>query len=173
MNPTLVPATMADYAVMQNMSRFYVYEMSRYCGFLPGWECPKDGLYECFDFKKYFEAPDTYPFLIKDGEELVGFVVVDKKGVTPDIDWNMAQFFVMAKFQKQGLGKRFTHQVFDEFKGLWAVNVIPENLGALQFWRKTVGAYTQGNFQEAMETIHEQAPAEDHEDLVLTFRSTP
>lgn len=36
----MVPATLADYPALQNLARFYVYDMSRYCGDLPGWECP-------------------------------------------------------------------------------------------------------------------------------------
>jgi predicted acetyltransferase len=165
-SPTLIKATMKDYPVIKNMGRFYVYEMSRYCG----WECPKDGLYECIDFKKHFEIPDNYPFLIKDREELAGFVIVDKMGVTKDIDWNMAQFFVLAKFQQYGVGKKIAHQVFDQFKGLWEVNVIPTNLRALQFWRKTIREYTQDHFEEALKTIPDPEP---HEDIVIEFRSNP
>jgi predicted acetyltransferase len=52
--------------------------MSRYCGFISkDWAMPKDGLYECFDFKKYFEDDDNKAYLVKleDGE-LVGFVLL-------------------------------------------------------------------------------------------------
>ncbi len=37
------------------MARFYVYDMSEYLGNEEGWEIPEDGLYECIDFKKYWE----------------------------------------------------------------------------------------------------------------------
>ena len=52
MKPKLIKATMADYPVVQNMARFYAYDMSRYCGFTSSeWNFPKDGLYEAHDFK--------------------------------------------------------------------------------------------------------------------------
>jgi len=38
-----------DKEIIQNLGRFYVYDMSRYCGFLEGWQTPSNGLYECFD----------------------------------------------------------------------------------------------------------------------------
>ncbi len=51
----LIPTTLSDYPVVQNMARFYVYEMSRDCGLdSSDWACPADGLYECFDYEQYF-----------------------------------------------------------------------------------------------------------------------
>ena len=40
MKVTLCKATKEDKDTIQNLGRFYVYEMSRYCGFLPTWEVP-------------------------------------------------------------------------------------------------------------------------------------
>jgi hypothetical protein len=51
----VISATTKDYPVIQNMARFYVYDLSRYCGkSFAGWAIGEDGLYECFDFKRYF-----------------------------------------------------------------------------------------------------------------------
>lgn len=72
----IIPATIVDYSTIQNMARFYVYDVSRYCGFISkAWGLPEDGLYECFDLKKYFIDDDKKAYLVKleDGE-LVGFV---------------------------------------------------------------------------------------------------
>jgi hypothetical protein len=55
LDPQLVKATIENYPVIQNMARFYVYDMSRYCSHIPTWECPESGLYECIDLKIYFE----------------------------------------------------------------------------------------------------------------------
>ena|SRR3990167_5303513 len=46
----LIPATLKEYPVIQNMGRFYVYDMSEFMGKDEGWEIPEDGLYECIDF---------------------------------------------------------------------------------------------------------------------------
>lgn len=47
----LILASLKDYPTIQNMGRFYVYDMSEYVGDQEGWEMPEDGLYECIDFK--------------------------------------------------------------------------------------------------------------------------
>ena len=61
----LVPALKEDKAIVQNLGRFYVYDMSRYCGFLKGWETPSNGPYECIDLSRYWDEPNRYPFLIQ------------------------------------------------------------------------------------------------------------
>ena len=83
MNPVLVKATIEDHPIIQNMARFYVYDMSRYCGrgaSVFDWSCPDDGLFECIDLKPYFEAEDRYAFLIKAGDERAGFALINKIG---------------------------------------------------------------------------------------------
>jgi ribosomal-protein-alanine N-acetyltransferase len=139
---TLIPSTLADYPTIQNLARFYVYDISQYCGGEDGWQTPEDGLYECRDFKHYFEGKENFPFIVRVRDELAGFVIVDKKGSTPDIDFNMAQFFIVRKFKGQGVGKIAARTSFEMFKGAWEVMVMPPNTGAYAFWKKTIGSYT-------------------------------
>lgn len=144
----LVPAPLKDYPIIQNMARFYVYDMSQYMGNEDGWECPEDGLYECIDFKKYWQADDAFPFLIRYKNELAGFVIIDKKGSEPKIDFNVAQFFILRKFKNKGIGKYVAHQCFDKFRGAWEVMVMSGNDGAYQFWQSIISEYTNNNFDE-------------------------
>lgn len=140
----LIPAAFTDYPVIQNMGRFYVYDMSEHMG----WSIPDDGLYECIDFKKYWKTDDAYPFLIRYCNELVGFVIVDKKGSDKTIDFNMAQFFILRKFKKKGIGEYVARLCFNQFKGIWEVMVIPGNEAAYRFWRSIITKYTHNNFTE-------------------------
>jgi ribosomal-protein-alanine N-acetyltransferase len=144
----LIPALLKDYSIIQNMGRFYVYDMSEYLGNEDGWQIPEDGLYECIDFKKYWQTDDAFPFLIRYENELAGFVIIDKKGSETGIDFNVAQFFILRKFKSKGLGRHAAHQCFDKFKGVWEVMVIPGNTGAYNFWRSTIRKYTTDNFVE-------------------------
>lgn len=138
----ITAANLADYTTIQNMARFYVYDMSEYLGFDEGWEMPEDGLYECINFKKYWEKGDAFPFLIRYKNELAGFAIIDKKGSDSSIDFNVAQFFIIRKFKNKGIGRYVAHELFDRFKGIWEVMVIPENLGAYRFWKKIINAYS-------------------------------
>ncbi len=152
----IIPATIADYPIIQNISRFYVYDISRYCGFISkDWAMPKDGLYECFDLKKYFEDADKKPYLIKFGNsELVGFVLLDKHATSSNIDWNMGQFFILAKFQGKGIASEVVKRIWEIHSGKWEVSVIPENTPALAFWRKNISSITNGNYLEETKIIY-------------------
>lgn len=144
----LVPASLSDYPLIQNMGRFYVYDMTEYMGYENGWEIPADGLFECIDFKKYWEDSNASPFIIKINNEIAGFVIIDKKGSDSEIDFNVAQFFILRKFKNQGYGREVAYQCFDRFRGTWEVMVLPQNKGAYAFWKKIIGDYTDQHFQE-------------------------
>ncbi len=144
----LIPATLQEYPVIQNMGRFYVYDMSEYMGQESGWEMPDDGLFECIDFKKYWQDQSSFPFLIKYDDELVGFVIIDKKGSDARINFNMAQFFILRKFKNKGIGQYVACQCFDKFPGTWEVMVMPGNEGAYRFWRSVIRHYSHHTYQE-------------------------
>lgn len=56
-------ATLDDYPTIQNIARFYVYELSRDCGFISDdWALPSDGLYESFDLKITLKSRKEKPF---------------------------------------------------------------------------------------------------------------
>jgi predicted acetyltransferase len=164
----LVPALKEDHATIQNLGRFYVYDMSRYCGFLKGWETPSNGLYECTDLSRYWDEPNRYPFLIKVRDELAGFVLVNKVGSIPEVDWCIGEFFLVSKFQGKGIGREVAKMVFDQFPGVWEVMQIPENAGAVAFWEKVVNQYAKGCFQRELKTIQEPQP---HPMIVMKFNS--
>lgn len=168
MQITLSKATETDKTRVQNLGRFYVYDMSRYCGCLPGWETPPDGLFECIDLSSYFEKPDNHPFLIKVNGELAGFVLINKSGSSPHVDWNMGEFFVVSKFQGKGVGRHVAKEIFNQFPGVWEVTQIPENKVAIAFWEKIISQYTHGNFEVNRKTILKPTP---HPMIVLRFRA--
>jgi predicted acetyltransferase len=146
----LISATLDDYLLIQNMSRYYVYDISRYC---KSWIIPGDGVYESCDYKIYFTDPYHYAFLIKVKNEVAGFVLINKIGSTEDSDWKMDQFFILGKFQGTGVGKNVAWQIFDKFPGTWETAAIPENTSAIGFWQRVINNYSKGNFTQEKKTI--------------------
>ncbi len=170
MHPTLVKATLEDYPCIQNLARFYVYDLSRTCGFISkDWSAPKDELYESFDYKCYFEEKDRHPYLIKINDELAGFVLIHKQGTCPKTDWNMGEFFILAKFQGRGIGLQTAKEIWKIFPGNWEISVIPENIPALKFWRKSIQDFTNGQFQEQIKKINYDQDQPDR--YILSFSS--
>ena len=117
-NITIIPAVIADYPTIQNMARFYFYDRTVYMG----WECPEDGMFECIYFKHYFEDSDKKAFLVKIENELAGFVLLDQEGLIETVDWNIGEFFILAKFQGKDIALKVIESIFNPHSG---------NLGSL------------------------------------------
>lgn len=152
--PQLIKATIADYPIIQNMWLFYIYELGRYCLSINGWECPVNLNFIPDDLTSYFTSPNQ-PFLIKIKNELAGFILLNKTGTQLNIDWNMAEFFILAKFQGRGIGigQSIAHALWRTHASYWEISIIPENRPALAFWRKTISAFTNGNYTEEIKEI--------------------
>ncbi len=142
--------------------------MSRYCGFLPGWGIPAKGLFACMDLSSYWESPDRYAFLIQVNDELAGFILINKIGSSPDVDWNIGEFFIVSKYQGMGIGRYVAEQVFNQFPGIWETAQIPENTAAVDFWKKVVDGYTNGEYEKSLKMIADPKP---HPMVVLKFTS--
>jgi ribosomal-protein-alanine N-acetyltransferase len=146
----LVPASIEEYPIIQNMASYYSYDMSEYMG----WEQQNDGTHSVgMDYVKYWKAENTFPFIIKYHDELAGFVIVDKNVSDLSNDFNIAQFFVLRKFKGRGLAQHIAFQCFDKFCGKWEVFVMPRNEGAYRFWRKIISVYTHHQFKEYTRTV--------------------
>ena len=60
----------------------------------------------------------------------------------------MAQFFVLRKYRRRGVGRAAACELFSALPGRWQVGQMPLNLPAQAFWRRVIGACTGGRFVE-------------------------
>jgi len=154
--------------IIKNLARFYVYEFTRYTGE----DFPQDGLLEAFEtsfnFDKYWSDKDYYPFIFHVDDQLAGFALINKQGSSIDIDWYLAEFYIVAKFQNKGIGHYIAMQLFSQFSGMWEVMQIPNNIPALSFWRKIIQQLTKGQYTEALTQIQVPRP---HQMIVHKFQT--
>jgi len=151
---TLCDATIDDHHLIQNMARFYVYDLSRECGHTSSdWNLPANGLYESFDFKNYFSDKARKAYLIKVYDEIAGFALLNKATTDNKTDWNMGELFIIARFQNLGIGGEAVSRIWQKHPGTWEISVIPENKSALLFWGKIISQYTKGNFEKDLKYI--------------------
>lgn len=119
MKTVLKSVTIPDYPLIQNMARFYVYDLSKECGFISSdWTLPADRLYESFDFKDFFQDVDKRAYLINVDDEVAGFILLNQKGILPETEWNMGEFFILAKFQGKGIGSEAAKQIWNKHPGI-------------------------------------------------------
>ena len=167
----LVEATRADIPLVNDLARFYLYDIARQIGPHDEWVASSDWMRERKDFSGAWDE-GNHPFLIEVGGALAGFCLVDRYALVPDIDWkHEASFFVMGPWAGHGVGRRAAVAAFDRFAGRWQVMQIPENTGAVLSLAPDHRPPTQkGAFEERLVPEPERANALRN---VMTFTAPP
>ncbi len=138
-------AQIKDKSIIRNLMELYVYDFSE----LTKWDVDEHGLFGYKYLDHYWTDSDRHPFLIMVSGRLAGFVLV-RAIDSPDQEptHSIAEFFILRKYRRQGVGRAVAHRIFDMFPGQWSVSQIEDNHSAQVFWKKVIGEYTSGKFEE-------------------------
>jgi predicted acetyltransferase len=141
------PARAADDSVLRNLAQLYAYDFAE----VMGWDIPDSGRFPDAILDGCFAGGARHPFLLRAGERLAGFAIVDTRSrLSGDQGvFDMAEFFVARTVRRRGVGSAAARTLFDRFGGRWEVRQTPANLPALAFWRRVIGDYTGGAFTES------------------------
>jgi predicted acetyltransferase len=139
--------------ILRNLMELYQYDMSQY-------EEERDNdvnEYGLFDYKyldHYWTEEGRHPFFVMISGKLAGFVLVREITVAGDSSskYSMAEFFILRKYRRQGIGKEVAYIVFKMFKGKWSVSWLNKNLPAKTFWTGIISEYTGGEYSESTYT---------------------
>jgi len=134
--------------VITNLMQFYIYDFSEYVDC----DVEEDGLFKAYpNLEDYWKkGSNKFPYIIKKDEKYIGFVLV-KTIESEKSHYSIAEFFIMKKYRKEGIGKAVAKQVFNLYKGQWEVHQREYNVPAQKFWNKVISEYTNGNFSERFE----------------------
>jgi predicted acetyltransferase len=125
----VVEATPHERPVLRRLMELYCYDFSQFTGA----DVNAHGEYEYRWVDHYFTEPDRVPFLITVDGNWAGFALV-RTGEVID----MAEFFVMRKYRRTGVGSFAARELFARFEGVWTVREIHANTGATTFWRGAI-----------------------------------
>lgn len=142
-------ASLEQKDVIKNLMQFYIYDFSEYISC----DVEEDGLYMAYaDLEAYWkEENHRFPYIIKQGERYAGFVLVRLiKSASRDY-FSIAEFFILKKYRREGIGRAIATQVFNLHKGQWEVYQKESNKPARIFWNKVIDEYTNGQFTERAE----------------------
>jgi predicted acetyltransferase len=112
----------------------------------------ENGRFELPALAPYWTDPGHHPFLIRVDGRLAGFALVQERSRLTGREGvrDMAEFFVMRRYRRNGVGARASSELFDRFRGPWEVRQRPENHDATAFWRRAIARYTDGRFDDAV-----------------------
>ena len=139
----------ADRLWIQGVYREYLDDLNPGTGLFP--KLREVGHREPDLIAHWFGDPNSFPLVILRGSEPVGFArvlrVVPGAG-QPRIDYRMAEFFVTRARRRLGIGQKAVQLILSRFAGHWEITEYLRNASAVSFWRRVVGAYTRGSYQE-------------------------
>lgn len=136
-------------STLRNLIELYKYDFSE---FDPE-DVNENGLYDYMYLDHYWTEEGRYPFFIRVDGKLAGFALVRmiESNEHSQPIYSVAEFFIMKKYRKLGIGIIASNDIFNQFRGIWKVAQIENNKPAQIFWRKAIERYTNNNFQEIRE----------------------
>lgn len=145
----LIEATRDDIPLVEDLARFYLYDMARQIGPHEDWVANDTWRNERMDLS-YAWNEGNHPFRIEVDGNVAGFCLIDRYCLVPGVDWNMGQFYVSGPWAGRGVGRRAAESAFNLFTGCWQVVQYPQNRPAVLFWRRVIDAYSGGAFAERL-----------------------
>ena len=113
MQIALLPAAASDRAALANLIQLYLYDFSE----ITGADVDERGCFAYPLLDSYWTEAERYPFLIRVDGNLAGFALVNRYSrlLNPFDGHAVAEFFVMRKYRRVGIGRAAAIQLFDRF----------------------------------------------------------
>jgi len=125
----LAPAGIQSKEVVRRLLEFNAYDFSR----LTRADLGRDGIFGYRLLDGYWTDPARHPFVIEVDGVIAGLVLV-RHGEPSRI----AEFLVLPKFRRAGIGTTAARQAFALFPGSWEIHEIAGNDAAVEFWRRAI-----------------------------------
>ncbi len=97
------------------------------------------------------EENNRFPYIILKDQKYVGFALVRFTESEERNYFSIAEFFIMKKYRREGIGKSIASQIFNLHKGQWEVYQKESNKPAQIFWIRVIDEYSKGQFKERLE----------------------
>ena len=116
--------------VLRQLLEFNAYEFSR---FFDDADVDEHGRFGYPYLDDYWTDADRHPFLIDVAGRTAGMALV-RSGEPHSV----AEFLVLPRYRRSGVGTGAAREIFARFPGRWEVHQIPGNERAVAFWRAAI-----------------------------------
>lgn len=154
----LIEVTEDDKAVLANLLQLYRYDLSA----IRGYELTDHGTFIYRFLDHYFLEADRDAFLLRHVGALAGFVMSRELSTG---EREVAEFFVVRKHRRTGVGSHAAYALFALHPGRWVVAYDDHNADGAAFWPDVV----QRVATDGVEREHSGPPDRSYEQTVLRF----
>ena len=134
---TLEPAGPEKRETLSNLFQLYTHDFSEQWADRRDGELQDDGRFPDYPWlDSYWRDPRREPFLIRVDGQLGGFVLVNEFSHSGlPIDHAVAEFFVVRKHRRSGVGRAAAFAAIRPRPGQWELAVARRNTAAYPFWQ--------------------------------------
>ena len=127
-----------DRLLLDRLLQLYLYDFSEFAGVGTCYgEVDEAGHFEYQPgLDDYWRDPGRIPLIIRADGRVAGFALVNEGSPRNEpLDHALAEFFILRKFRRTGIGGRAAHAIFRMHPGRWELAIAGYNAPALAFWR--------------------------------------
>ncbi len=139
-------ATAAERTVVENLVQLYIHDFSELYAGTPRGDLGPDGRYVVdIPLERWWGgAADHVPLLLRVEGRLAGFALLNASAHgRAAVDHNIAEYFVVRKYRRTGVGTAAAHAIFSRRPGRWEAAVMRQNLSARVFWERCIRSHPQ------------------------------
>lgn len=163
------PARADERPLLENLSQLYLHDFSELFAGTPRLDLDHEGRFRLDPpLDRWWQAAEHVPLLLRWHGHPAGFALVNADShMGVPVDRAIAEFFVVRKYRRLGLGRATARGLFARWPGTWEIAVMRVNIGAVAFWEWAITGYPVANGL----VIHDRADALWN-GTVFRFRST-
>lgn len=145
LNMELKQVSYEEKEILSNLLEKYNYEFSQ-------WnkrDVNQLGLYGYQYLDHYWTDDCRWVYFIVVENKLAGFAMVHTMSEVEgrETDFQLAEFFVLHKYRRSGIGKQAFFKVLDLHRGKWQLKRHPANIASVHFWNHAISEYTNGQYE--------------------------
>ena len=147
----MLPAAPEQEPVLANLLELYAHDFSEFIDL----QLQSDGRFGYPRLSLYWQEEGRLPFLVKVDGYLAGFVLVSRGSRVRDDPevWDMAEFFIVRRYRKRGIGAAIAQEIWRRFPGAWEVRVLASNEPARAFWAAAIRGFPGARAEEATNEV--------------------
>lgn len=147
MNYEIIKVSLDHSETLTNLMQYYIYDFSEFIDV----HVEENGRFGEYPINDYWAEDHHFPYLVRFNGNYVGFALVKWIKTETKSYFSIAEFFIMKKYRRTGLGKSVAKDLFRLHKGNWEVFQVLKNEPAQSFWKSVIKEYTGGHFTERLE----------------------
>lgn len=153
----ITPISACQRHLLDNLTQLYLHDFSELYAETALLDLDDRGLFvEKPPLDRWWNTPDHVPLLLRWHGRPAGFALINNVSeIEQPVDRCVAEFFVVRKYRRLGIGIAAAQAVVNHWPGSWEAAVIRKNTGARQFWAEALQRHPA--VQDLVEQDHNNA----------------